>query len=77
MNQFRRTLMATIAAALLALVLAVPALGHGPQSLPEPACNTGTATAHGSLGAAAMGHDRIPHDHGFGCVHLNPTAGAH
>lgn len=75
MSALRRTLIAAMAAVILTLLLALSALAHGPQSLPEAACNGGTATAHGSLGAGAMGHDRIPHDHGFGCVHLNPTAG--
>jgi hypothetical protein len=74
MEALRRTVLAGFAAALLSLVLALPALAHGPQSLPEAACNAGTGTAHGSLGPSAMGHDRIPHDHGFGCVHLKPTA---
>lgn len=74
MEPLRRTFVAAVAAALMTLALALPTLAHGPQSLPEAACNRGTATAHGSLGSSAMGHDRIPHDHGFGCVHLNPTA---
>ena len=59
----------------LLLSLIVPVLAHGPQTLPDAACNAGTMTAHGSLGANAAGHDRIPHSHdaGASCVHLNPT----
>lgn len=74
MTELRRMLVAVVAAALLTGALALPALAHGPQPLPQVAC-VGTTTAHGSLGPSAMGHDRIPHDHGFGCVHLNPSAG--
>lgn len=74
MTPLRRILPPMAAAILLVLALATPALGHGPQSLPDAPCNAGTATAHGSLGSAAKGHEHIPHDHGFGCVHLNPTA---
>ena len=75
MTRLRRLAVSTGAALLLAVALALPALAHGPQSLPEAACNAGTANAHGSLGPSAMGHDRIAHDHGFGCVHLNPSSG--
>ncbi len=61
----------------LALLLSVvaPVLGHGPQALPDAACNEGTMTAHGSLGPNAAGHDRIPHSHDSGvtCIHLNPS----
>lgn len=55
--------------------MVVPVLAHGPQALPGDACNEGTMTAHGSLGANAAGHDRIPHSHdgGVTCVHLNPS----
>lgn len=74
MGHLRRLVLTVAAALLVTAALAAPALGHGPQPLPQVACEV-TGTAHGSLGANAMGHDRIPHDHGFGCVHLNPTAG--
>ena len=76
MASFKRITAALIAAAALSLALAIPALAHGPQTLPGAACNAGTGTAHGSLGANAAGHDRIPHSHdgGVTCVHLNPTA---
>ena len=59
----------------LLLSLIAPVFGHGPQGLPGAACNDGTMTAHGSLGANAAGHDRIPHSHdgGVTCVHLNPS----
>lgn len=63
-----------IVVVLVAFATPAAAFAHGPQSLPEAACNAGTGNAHASLGANAQGHDRIPHDHGFGCVHLNPTA---
>lgn len=63
-----------IMAALFVLGAPASAFAHGPQPLPEAACNEGTANAHTSLGANAAGHDHIPHDHGFGCVHVNPTA---
>jgi hypothetical protein len=43
--------------------------------LPPAACNAGTANAHGSLGASAAGHDRIPHQHDGPCVHLVGHAG--
>lgn len=76
MDSFKRMAAAVIAAAALSLAVAIPALAHGPQTLPGAACNAGTGTAHGSLGANAAGHDRIPHSHDEGatCVHLNPTA---
>lgn len=59
----------------LSLTAMAPVLGHGPQVLPDAACNEGTMNAHGSLGANAAGHDRIPHSHDGGatCVHLNPS----
>lgn len=64
-----------IIVALFALAVPASALAHGgPQPLPGAACNQGTANAHTSLGENAAGHDRIPHDHGSGCVHFNPTA---
>lgn len=71
-----RTLLAGLGlGVLLLLSLVAPAFGHGPQALPGAACNEGTMTAHGSLGATASGHDRIPHSHdgGVTCVHLNPS----
>jgi hypothetical protein len=76
MDSFKRMAAAVIAAAALSLAVAIPALAHGPQTLPDAACNAGTGTAHGSLGANAAGHERIPHQHEAGapCVHLNPTA---
>ena len=74
MNAARRTLMAVLAAGMLLLASALSATAHGPQSLADAACNSGTMTAHESLGANAQGHDRIPHSHDAGatCVHLNP-----
>lgn len=77
MDRFWRFAAALIAAVVLALAMAVSALAHGPQTLPNVACNSGTGQAHVSLGANAAGHDRIPHSHdgGVTCVHLNPTAG--
>lgn len=77
MTRFTRTLLTTAAAALLTLALAAPALGHGPQPLPGAACNAGTGNAHGAIldhRGDSPAHEHIPHDHGFGCVHLNPTA---
>ncbi len=75
MTRLRRLAVSTGAALLLAVALALPALAHGPQSLPQAACNAGTANARGMLGPSSPGWDRAPHDHGFGCVHLNPSAG--
>lgn len=77
MARLKKVFAATMAAAALTAALALPALAHGPQTLPSAACNGGTATAHTSLGPNAAGHDRIPHSHdGFvTCVHLNPSAG--
>ncbi len=67
----KRTLIIT--AALFALAAPAGAFAaHGPQALPEAACNDGAANARDH--ANASGRDRIPHDHGFGCVHFNPNA---
>ena len=75
MDNLKRVAAAILAAAALSLAVAIPALAHGPQTLPDAACNAGTGNAHGSLGVNAAGHDRIPHSHnGDTCVHLNPTA---
>lgn len=75
MNTVFKFLMVAIAALTLAVVSA-PAYAHGPQPLPAQACNDGTANAHQNIGAPAHSgaHDRVAHDHGAGCVHLNPTA---
>jgi hypothetical protein len=78
MARLKKFLAATVAAAALTAALALPVLAHGAQTLPNAACNGGTATAHASLGSNAAGHDRIAHaDHvdGSTCVHMNPTAG--
>lgn len=71
-----RTLLVGLGLSLtLMLSLIVPVLAHGPQALPDAACNAGTMNAHESLGSNAAGHDRIPHSHdgGGSCVHLNPS----
>lgn len=71
-----RTLLIGLALGGVASLAAIaPVLAHGPQTLPDAACNAGTMNAHGSLGANAAGHDRIPHSHDGGgtCVHLNPS----
>ena len=74
MHRAHRFVTTGIAILALAFALAAPAYAHGPQSLPEAACNDGTATAHSNIPGHAAGHDHVPHDHGFGCVHINPTA---
>lgn len=74
MNLVRRSATAAIMTLALAFAIAAPAYAHGPQPLPEAACNHGTANAHGSIPGHAAGHDHVPHDHGDGCVHVNPTA---
>jgi hypothetical protein len=73
----RRTLLASALGLALALATAAPSVAHGPQPLPEAACNQGTENAHENVAAPnnAGAHEAIAHDHGQGCVHRNPTVG--
>lgn len=75
MDRAKRSVIAALAAGVLAAASTIAVNAQGPQPLPLAACNAGTMTAHESLGASAQAHDRIPHSHDAGvtCVHVNPS----
>ncbi len=78
MLTIRKFAITAAASVLLSLAISAPASAHGPQRLPDAACNDGTSGAR-TVGSPA--YERIPHTHTqsatftrpTGCYHLNPT----